>query len=873
MHTIKLEEVYKKLNSRETGLTSDEATKRLEKYGKNILPRKKADSFFKIFCKELLDPIVLLLVVTVIFSFIVGEITDAIAIIFIILVDLFLGTFQEWKAEKNADSLSNIIKDTSKVIRNGKEIEIDSELLVPGDIIILESGDKLSADMRIIEAHNLTVNESILTGESINVSKLPGVIVKENTSLSLMSNMLFAGTTVTTGRGIAIVCSTGISTEIGKIADKVANIKEEKSPLSIRMNKFSKQISILIIIIAIIISIVLFVKGVDGNQIFLSVIALSVSAMPEGLPLALTMALTITSNNMMKKKVIVKKLNSVESLGSCTYIASDKTGTLTVNEQTAKKIVMPNNCEYDIEGIGYNLNGKIKPLNNAKIEDAKLIAKLGYINNESIVDFGKKSFIGDSIDIAFKVLGKKCGISDNYKIIGNIPYESENRYSATFYKEDNNNYCTIKGAVEKVLEFCSNVDTSSILKQNDRLAADGYRVIALANKKIDKFIEKENYAEKDIPTLEFRGLVAFIDPVRKDVNKSIKECTRAGITTIMITGDHPLTAFKIAKDLGLVTKRNEVTDTIELNEYLKKGKKEFDIFVKSKKVFTRVSPIDKLEIVESLKRSGEFVAVTGDGVNDSPALKSANIGIAMGSGTDVAKEVADMLILDDSFTSIVEGVKEGRGAYSNIRKVSFMLLSCGLAEVLFFLLSIFFDLPTPLVAIQLLWLNIVTDGLQDFALSFEKTENDVMDKKPIKTTDTLFNRELFTEVLVSGLTIGILVFLYFKSLIDSGVSTSIARGYVMTLMVFIQNIHVLNCRSEINSIFKIGFKGNILIPIVIISSILLQFAVMEIPILSVFLKTTPISIIECIKLLLLSFIIIIVVEIYKIFKRKKRNIV
>lgn len=871
MHHIKLEELYKKLNATPNGLDSKEALKRLNKYGENILPKKKVDSFFKIFCGEILDPIVLLLVVTVVFSFIIGEIVDAIAIIFIILVDLFLGTFQEWKAEKNADSLSSIIKVKNKVIRDGKEIEIDSLKLVPGDIVILESGDKISADMRVIDAHNLTVNESILTGESLNVSKSSG-IVKENAVLSSISNMLFAGTTVTTGRAVAIVCRTGIKTEVGKIAEKVATVKDEKSPLTIRMNKFSKQISLLIIVIAIIIALLLYSKGVSGDQIFLSVIALSVSAMPEGLPLALTMALTITSNKMMKKNVIVKKLNSVESLGSCTYIASDKTGTLTVNEQTAKKIVLPDDSIFEIEGIGYNLEGKIKPINDANIEDANLIARLGYINNEAIVDFKKKSFIGDSIDIAFKVLGEKSNVDRNFKIIGNIPYESQNKYSATFYEEDNSKFCTAKGAVEKVLQFCKGVDTVKILKQNDDLAANGYRVIAIANNKIDKLDEKSDYVESDIKELEFIGLVAFIDPIRKDVTKAIKECSNAGITTIMITGDHPLTAFKIAKDLELVKNEEEVTDTIELNEYLKKGKKYFDKFVKSKKVFTRVTPIDKLEIVESLKRSGEFVAVTGDGVNDSPALKSANIGIAMGSGTDVSKEVADMLILDDSFSSIVEGVKEGRGAYSNIRKVSFMLLSCGFAEVLFFLLAILFNLPTPLVAIQLLWLNIVTDGLQDFALSFEKTEDDVMKKKPIKTTDTLFNKELLTEVLISGLTIGILVFFYFKNLIDNGVSTRIARGYIMTLMVFIQNVHVLNCRSETHSFFKTGLKGNLLIPFVIVGSILLQFAVMEVPILSTFLKTTSIPLIECINLLLLSLIIILVIEIYKLIKRKIHNI-
>ena len=871
MHHIKLEEVYKKLNSTTDGLNDKEVNKRLNKYGENVLPRKKVDSFFKIFCKELIDPIVLLLIVTVIFSFIIGEITDAIAIIFIILVDLFLGTIQEWKAEKNADSLSSIIKVKCRVIRNKKEVLIDSKELVPGDIVMLESGDKISADMRIIDSSNLTVNESVLTGESINVSKSNGV-VKEKATISAMTNMVFAGCTVTTGRGMAIVCSTGINTEVGKIADKVASVKDEKSPLTIRMNKFSKQISLLIIVIAIIIAVLLYFKGVAFNEIFLSVIALSVSAMPEGLPLALTMALTITSNKMMKKNVIVKKLNSVESLGSCTYIASDKTGTLTVNEQTAKKIVLPNDNIFDIDGIGYNEKGSIKALDGARIEDAKLIAKLGYINNEAEVDFKKKTFLGDSIDIAFKVLGKKSDIDvSNLKVIGNIPYESENKYSASFYVEDKVNYCTVKGAVEKVLEFCPDADVLKVLKQNDMLAKDGYRVRAIANKKVDNFIKKHDYSEEDIGKLNFIGLVAFIDPIRKDVSKAIKECQTAGITTIMITGDHPLTAFKIAKDLDLVSNMDEVTDTIELNKYLKKGKKQFDKFVKSKKIFTRVTPIDKLEIVESLKRSGEFVAVTGDGVNDSPALKSANIGIAMGSGTDVAKETADMLILDDSFTSIVEGVKEGRGAYSNIRKVSFMLLSCGLAEVLFFCLAIVFNLPTPLVAIQLLWLNIVTDGLQDFALSFEKTEKNVMKKKPIKTTDTLFNKELLMEVLVSGLTIGILVFIYFKSLIDSGVSVGIARGYIMTLMVFIQNVHVLNCRSEEQSFFKTGFRGNFLIPIVIVSSIILQFLVMEVPILSTFLKTTSIPLIECLELLLFSLIIIVVMEIFKIIKRKKNT--
>lgn len=872
MHHKKINDVFKTLKSSEKGLSSKETKKRLLDNGKNILPKKKKDSFIKIFLKGILDPIVLLLVVTVIFSLIVGEKTDAIAISFIILIDLILGAVQEWKAEKNADSLSSIIKVKVNVLRDGKEVEIDSEDLVAGDVMVLDSGDKISADARIIESHNLTVSESVLTGESINVSK-KACEVNEKASISEMKNMLFAGTTITTGRALAIVTKTGIQTEVGKIADKVANAKDEKSPLTIRMDKFSRQISLLIIVIAIIITILLFYKGVEGKEIFLSVIALSVSAMPEGLPLALTMALTITSNKMVKKNCLVKKLNSVESLGSCTYIASDKTGTLTVNEQTAKRIVLPNYKSFDVTGTGYNFDGEIK-INDAKDKElVKEVAILGYINNEAGLEKEDDgyTYFGDSIDIAFKALGKKAKIDvSSYETIGMIPYESENKYSAVFYNLGEETYASVKGSLEVVLDFCKNTkeEKEQIKKQNEQLAKEGYRVIALASGKLSKFKLKEDYDKNDIETLDFKGLVAFIDPVRKDVKNSINECIKAGINVIMITGDHPLTAYKIAKDLKLCDSYDEVATGDDVQMMLEKGEDEFDKFVKCKKVFSRVTPMDKLKIVESLKRTGEFVAVTGDGVNDAPALKSANIGIAMGSGTDVAKETADMIVLDDSFSSIVSGVKEGRGAYSNIRKVSYMLLSCGLAEVLFFCLSIFFDLPMPLVAIQLLWLNIVTDGLQDFALSFEPTEDKVMEEKPRKPSDSLFNKELLMEVLISGLTMGIIVFMVWNNLLKGGMNANVARGYIMALMVFMQNIHVLNCRSEKTSAFKMNLKKNLWVPVVIIGSIILQIIVMENDVLSSFLKTSSVPFVEMIKLLGFSLIILFVVEIYKAFKRK-----
>ena len=851
MYKFIIEEVFKKVNSDINGLSNKEALKRLERDGYNTLPKKKDESFLHIFVKELEDPIVILLIITAVFSLLIGEVVDALVIFFIIVVDLLLGSIQEWKAGKSVSNLSNMIEVNTLVKRDGEEISIHASNLVVGDIVFLTSGDKISADMRIIECNNFTVDESVLTGESIAVNKNIEVIDKD-VAISDMKNMVFAGTTVSTGRAICVVTGTGLNTEIGKIASKVATTKKEKSPLTIRMDKFSKQISIAIIIIAIVIAFILSFKNISFNEIFLSVVALSVSAMPEGLPLALTMALTITSNRIYKKHVIVKKLNSVESLGSCTYIASDKTGTLTINKQMAKRIVFPDGEEFDVDK------------DNVIDKNVRFISELGYINNEAIMNKDKK-YLGDSIDIAFKILGNKLDVdSSNINILKRIEYESEKQYSAVFYEKNGKNYCTVKGSLEKILSFCSTRLRRKIMSQNELLAKDGYRVIAIAYKEIEK---KKEYSERDLERLMFVGLVAFIDPVRSDASSAIKECKKAGITTIMITGDHPLTAYAIAKKLGIVSRKSEVCDTVLLNDELKKGEKHFDNFIKGKKVFTRMSPLDKLEIVNSLKRSGEFVAVTGDGVNDSPALKSANIGIAMGNGTDVSKDVSDMIILNDSFASIVDGVREGRGAYSNIRKISYMLLSCGFAEVLFFLLSILFNLPMPLVAIQLLWLNIVTDGLQDFALSFEGVEDDVMNKPPIKTNDTLFNKELFSEVFVSGLFIGVLVFLVWKYLLDSGMEVGVARGYVMALMVFIQNIHVLNCRSEDESFFKVHLKGNVLIPIVIVGSILLQVIVMESPILSKVLKTVSIPFMDCVFLFVISLSILVVGEIYKYFKR------
>ena len=865
-----IKEIEKELNTSIDGLTDKEVKNRIDNYGKNTLPKKKKDSIFKIFFNELKDPIVLLLIVTIIASVIAGEVIDAIAIVFIVLIDLVMGTYQENKANNTAEALENLVKQEVKVVRNGEIIKVPSEELTIGDVVILESGDKIAADMRIIEAHNLMVDEAILTGESIQVNKTSDIVNIKDAQITEQDNMFFSGTSVVKGRAKAIVVSIGLSTEIGKIAKSINETKEEKSPLTIRVEKFSKQISVLVLVIAVIITFLLISKGEKPNAIFLSVVALAVSAMPEGLPLALTMALTIASNKMAKKNVIVRKLKSVESLGSCTVIASDKTGTLTVNEQTAKKILLPNNQEYQIEGVGYSTKGKVIGDN---IELAKEIALLGAINNEAIMN--EEKIVGDSIDVAFLVMGKKLNV-DTHKIktLEIIPYESENKYSAIIYELNNEVYCTVKGSLEVVKKFCNNINlidekiTSKVLEeQNEKLASDGYRVIAVANGKVKK---SDKYCEHDIKDLTFMGMVGFIDPIRKEVVASIDECRTAGIKVLMITGDHPLTAFSIAKELKLTEDFSDVTTGIEVDEYFKKCEKEFDEYVKSKCIFTRVTPLQKLEIVESLKRQGEFVAVTGDGVNDAPALKAANIGIAMGSGTDIARETANMIVIDDNFKSIVAGVKEGRIAYANIRKIILFLISCGLAEVLFFCLSIIFDLPMPLVAIQLLWLNVVTDGIQDFALSFERAEEGIMNEKPRNPKEPLFDKSLFDGIMLSGLTIGLVVFVLWYCLIKNGVVEEVARGYIMALMVFIQNIHVFNCRSEKQSAFKVPIRKNKLILFGVIISVLLQVIVMEVPLLSSFLKTTSIPINILVYLFLLALIVLLVLEIYK--KLKYKNI-
>ena len=529
-YTKNLEKVFEICKSNKDGLSEEEALKRLKENGKNELPKQKRETVGKIFLRQFFDPIVILLTISAIFSFIIAEVVDSMAIAVVILADLLMGTYQAWKADKTADSLTKLIKVQSKVKRDGKIVLKEASELVVGDIVLLESGNKISADMYIISSSNLTVDESVLTGESLSVQKEAGVL-DENTYLAERTNMVFAGTSVLVGRAECIVVATALDTEIGKIHDTVTKTKETKSPLTIRMETFSKQISIGVIFIAIVLAIILFSKGLPYNEVLLSVIALSVASMPEGLPLALTMALTIGSNRMAKKNVIVKRLNSVESLGSCTVIATDKTGTLTVNEQTAKIVVLPDETQYEITGVGYNNEGVIKTSSN-DLKGINKIAYLGGLNNEARLFYKDNDWVshGDSIDIAFLALLEKCKLKiDRSVIIKEIPYESANKYSAVFFKQNDYEYITVKGSFEVVINYCDKmyfnnsekeINKEILLKQHEELAKNGYRVIAIA---------KGKNIDGTIKNLTFMGMVGFIDPIRDDAKESIKDCHKSGI--------------------------------------------------------------------------------------------------------------------------------------------------------------------------------------------------------------------------------------------------------------------------------------------------------------------------------------------------------
>jgi len=621
------------------------------------------------------------------------------------------------------------------------------------------------------------------------------------------------------------------------------------------------------------------------------VVALAVSAIPEGLPVALTVALSIATTRMSKRNVIVRKLTAVESLGSCTVIASDKTGTLTVNQQTAKFIEFPNGERFMVSGEGYNGDGDVRPVDSTSFsEDQRQqmaqIASLGSLANEAGLkkDNGAWKYHGDAMDVAFLALGYKMGLEPNkvrrdFSLAGVIPYESERKYSTAFYHKNGKVHVAAKGAVEVILGFCDKamdnggptpLNAAAVEARALLLSAEGYRVLAVAGAEFDHFVKREVYTDEDLPRLVFYGLVAFIDPLRPEARDAVEKCRRAGITVLMITGDHPATASTIARELGIAEPDEEAVTSDQLTEIGPADSPAFLKLVASTHVFARVTPIQKLQIVEALIRRGEFLAVTGDGVNDAPALRRANIGVAMGSGTDVAKEISSMIVTDDNFSSIVSGVEEGRFAYDNVRKVIYLLVSTGAAEVMLFVAAILAGMTLPLLAVQLLWLNLVTNGIQDAALAFEGGEPGAIRRKPRRPGEKIFNPLMLQQTLISGSTMGLIAFAFWFYLINiQQMNESHARGVVLLLMVFMQNVHVFNCRAETVSTFRVSLSRNWILILGVVLAQGIHIAAMHIPFMQTVLRIEPITFWEWTGVLILAVPLLIVMEVFKKVTRRR----
>lgn len=881
-----------------TGLSSEEVDKRLEQYGYNVLPEQRKDGPIGIFVRQFNSPFIYVLLAAALASFGLGQNLNGIFIFAVLLINATIGTIQEYSAQRAASALKKMVPQYASVIRDGVPKKINATELVPGDIVQLASGDKVPADLQLQQCQSLLVNESILTGESLASMKSVCTNIREDTPLSERRGNAFAGTIVTHGRGQGKVIATGRLSQVGQIASEVSERQHIKPPLLQRIERFTLRVSWSVLVVIAILFIITVLRGEELATVFLLGVALAVSAIPEGLPAAITVALAIGMRRMARVNVIVRKLIAVESLGSCTYIASDKTGTLTVNELTVKKLLLPNGHSYSVSGEGLDIHGDICSDNidgTKDRESLKALIRTGLLANEAHLTLASGlpyepsapqkneawQPYGDGVDLAFLVLAAKQGFDHQrahiiYPEQGRIPYESENAYSASINKVHNELIIHVKGSAERLLPMCNSCatrekfDIDNIYQQVDALGQQGYRVLALASRRITNSSQAD---EEQLQDLTFLGLAAMIDPLRPEAYQAMKQCHHANITVAMITGDHPQTALALARELDIATEGSVVVTGKEIDVAAKQGDQALSELVASTHVFARVEPTQKLQIIQQLIERGEFVAVTGDGVNDAPALRHAHVGIAMGKrGTDVARESSDLIITDDNFASIVQGIKQGRIVYNNIRKVVFLLISTGAAEITLFILSVLFGLPLPLFPIQLLWLNLVTNGIQDVALAFEPEEGNELARPPRPPNETIFNRLMLERVLINAIVMGSLAFIVFAHCLELGYNEASARNITLLLMVLFENVHVLNSRSETQSIFKQPFFSNPLLLFGMLTAQAIHIAAMHTPGLKTILQIEPVSPLQWGNLLATALLLIIIDELHKYRYNQKQMV-
>lgn len=870
-----------------TGLTDKEAKHKLQKHGLNILAGRKKISPLKILFQQFTDLMVIILMISTVISGFMGEMTEAITIIAIVVVNAIMGFVQEFKTEKTMEALKSLAAPSAKVIRNEQQVSIPAEEIVPGDVLVIEAGDRIAADAAILESSSLHVDESLLTGESVPVEKNP---IKNNKALIDpfdKKSSVYMGTVVTGGRAKAVVYATGMKTEMGHIADMIQNIEDDETPLQRRLAHLGKFIAVGCLLICAIVSIAGVIRGEKLFNMLLSGISLAVAAVPEGLPAIVTISLALGVQRMLKRNALIRKLPAVETLGCASIICSDKTGTLTENKMTVRKIYAAG-YQLSVTGNGYNLEGDFLADNRSsdplKVEGVKLALEIGALCNNSVITrpasentamgkiksiFSKQDTLrisGDPTEIALTIAAAKAGITQNslngtYQRIDELPFDSDRKCMSIVCKSNKGEvYVFTKGAPDMIIDKCNRIMSvrgiikldeltrRSITRINDSMANNALRVMGLAFRKLETGTYNPNTknVEND---LIFVGLMGMIDPPRKEAIEAVQKCRLAGIKPIMITGDHKLTATAIARELNIYCEGDNVLTGAELD---KMNESQLENMAPSVSVYARVSPKHKLMIVRVLKKLGHIVAMTGDGVNDAPAVKEADIGVSMGiTGTDVTKEASSMVLLDDNFATIVAAVEEGRVIYNNIRKFIRYMLACNLGEVLTMFLGMIMWLPIPLLPIQILWVNLVTDGLPAIALGLDPAENDIMMRKPRGAKDHIFSHGLLKLIVSRGLFIGLSTLGVFVSILYFVDNVELARTGAFMTLVMTQLIHVFECKSETKNIFEIPIFNNIPLILAVLCSLVMILGVVYIPALQTIFETVPLGLNEW--LLILGF--------------------
>lgn len=846
------------------GLSSHEALERLKIFGPNALPEEKRRGPFAMVLDQFKDFLILILIGAALISGLLGEYVDAAAIVVIVVLNAIIGFIQEYKAEKAMEALRNMAAAHALVKRDGAVVEISAAELVPGDVVLLDAGRVVPADIRLIEGAMLKVQEAALTGESVPVEKRPDVVCDADASIGDRYNMVFKGTQVVYGRGMGIVTATGLYTELGRIANLIVEQKDMKTPLQKRLAVFGRQLGLIALAVCVLVFGIGIIRGEDVMLMFLTAVSLAVAAVPEALPAVAAVALALGARRMVKVNALIRRLPAVETLGSVTSICSDKTGTLTLNQMRCERFWMD----------GENNPPKL----TFGLSDASdwLIKVMALCNDASI---SEKGTIGDPTEVALLVAAKESGLDyedllKNHPRVAEYPFDSERRLMTTFHALPEGGFVSFtKGAAEEVLSRASSVflkdefvgiDIREIKAKADEMSEDGLRVLAFAMRRWDSLPNDLLMAEQGMTLI---GLVGLMDPPRPEAKDAVAQCRSAGITPIMITGDHPATAFAIAKRLGIAQDRREVMTGSELSSLSLQA---FEQIVEEIRVYARVSPEQKLKIVTALQDKGEFVAMTGDGVNDAPALKKADIGIAMGiTGTDVAKESADMILLDDNFATIVKAVREGRRIYDNIRKFIKYIMASNSGEIWTIFLAPFLGLPIPLLPIHILWINLVTDGLPGLALTGEPAEKDIMERPPRHPKEGIFAHGLGVHVVWVGLLMGFVCLLLQAVAINS--EDMHWQTMVFTVLCLSQIGHALAIRSEWRSIFSQGLRSNLPLAGAALLTFILQLATIYIKPLQPIFKTRALELWELALCLAASSVVFWAVELEKYIKRRKMN--